>query len=207
MQASQAILYIVILIMSVVMHEVAHGFAAYRFGDKTALYAGRLTLNPIKHLDLFGSIILPLMLVVTGAGFILGWAKPVPYNPNNLSNKKVGTIWVALAGILTNIALAVLFALIMRGLFFFGVTFGPLYLFCSAVVAINLVLAIFNLIPIPPLDGSKVLFELLPARFSHVQNFLERSSFFLVILFVVFGWQYVTPVIGWAFQLLTGFAF
>lgn len=188
MQASQAILYIVILIMSVVMHEVAHGFAAYRFGDKTALYAGRLTLNPIKHLDLFGSIILPLMLVVTGAGFILGWAKPVPYNPNNLSNKKVGTIWVALAGILTNIALAVLFALIMRGLFFFGVTFGPLYLFCSAVVAINLVLAIFNLIPIPPLDGSKVLFELLPARFSHVQNFLERSSFFLVILFVVFGW-------------------
>jgi Zn-dependent protease len=207
MQASQAILYIVILIMSVVMHEVAHGFAAYRFGDKTALYAGRLTLNPIKHLDLFGSIILPLMLVVTGAGFILGWAKPVPYNPNNLSNKKIGTIWVALAGILTNIALAILFALIMRGLFFFGVTYGPLYLFCSAVVAINLVLAIFNLIPIPPLDGSKVLFELLPARFSHIQNFLERSSFFLVILFVVFGWQYITPVIGWAFQLLTGFAF
>src|SRR3989344_2287142 len=102
MDATNAMFYIAILIMSVVIHEVSHGFMAEHFGDKTARDAGRLTLNPIKHLDMFGSILLPALLVLSKAGFIFGWAKPVPYNPDNLSNKKWGTIAVASAGILSN---------------------------------------------------------------------------------------------------------
>src|SRR3989344_6121618 len=103
MNATDSIFYIIILIMSVVIHEFSHGYVAEYFGDKTARYAGRLTLNPLVHLDIFGSIILPTLLVLTHAPFLFGWAKPVPYNPDNLSNKKWGTIAVASAGILANI--------------------------------------------------------------------------------------------------------
>src|SRR3989344_8944597 len=102
MDATNAIFYIVVLIMSVVIHEVSHGFMAERFGDKTARYEGRLTLNPLPHLDFFGSMLLPAVLVLSGSGFLFGWAKPVPYNPDNLSNKKWGTIAVAAAGVLAN---------------------------------------------------------------------------------------------------------
>ena len=103
MQATDAVFYIVILVMSIVIHEVSHGFVAEYFGDKTARYAGRLTLNPLKHLDLFGSVLLPVLLVISNAPFLFGWAKPVPYNQDNLSNKKWGTISVAAAGVLANL--------------------------------------------------------------------------------------------------------
>src|SRR3990167_2435115 len=114
MNATDAIFYILILIMSIVIHEVSHCFMAEHFGDNTARNAGRLTLNPIKHLDLFGSILLPALLVLSKAGFIFGWAKPVPYNPNNLSNRKWGTIAVAAAGVLSNFFVAIIFGLIIR---------------------------------------------------------------------------------------------
>src|SRR3989344_1401885 len=112
MQGIDVIFYITILLMSVVIHEVSHGFMAERFGDKTARYAGRLTLNPLKHLDIFGSILLPILLYVS-SGFAFGWAKPVPYNPDNLTNRKWGTIAVAAAGVLANFLIAILFSIII----------------------------------------------------------------------------------------------
>ena len=164
MQAIDGIFYIVVLIMSVVVHEVAHGYTAYLLGDNTARNSGRLTLNPIKHLDPFGSVILPLLLVLMQAGFVIGWAKPVPYNPANLRDEKKGTFFVSIAGILANLILAIVFGILIRfAPLFIGVAFlGAFYKIASIIVLLNLVLALFNLIPIPPLDGSKVLFSFLP---------------------------------------------
>ena len=120
MDTINTIFYIVILILSVIIHEVSHGFMAEKFGDKTARFAGRLTMNPLKHLDLFGSVILPLMLIITKAGFLIGWAKPVPYNPNNLTNRKWGTVAVAGAGILANLVIAIVFSIFIRLGMYFG---------------------------------------------------------------------------------------
>src|SRR6185503_15684381 len=156
------IFYIAILIMSVVIHEVSHGFMAEYFGDRTARDAGRLTLNPIKHLDLFGSILLPALLIITKAGFLFGWAKPVPYNPNNLSNRKWGTVAVASAGILANLSIAIVFGTIIRFAYSNGFGGVPFYEITSMIVVMNLALAVFNLVPFAPLDGSKIFFSFLP---------------------------------------------
>jgi len=191
--------------MSVVIHEVSHGFVALRFGDKTALYAGRLTLNPLKHLDFFGSIVLPALLVLSHSPFLFGWAKPVPYNPNNLVNKKLGTIMISSAGVLANLFLAVLFGLILR--FSLGSVVPQNFIsIVSSIVLINLGLAIFNLVPIPPLDGSKILFSLLPSSFFPTVLFLERYSFILIVAFIVFFAGYLYPILTYLFQLITGLA-
>ena len=156
--------------MSVVVHEVAHGYTAYLLGDNTAKDSGRLTLNPLKHLDPFGSVILPLLLVFMNAGFVIGWARPVPYNPANLRDEKKGTFLVAIAGILMNILLAVFFGLLIRvAPSILGIPLdNPFYKIASIIVILNLVLALFNLIPIPPLDGSKILFSFLPVKYRHI---------------------------------------
>ncbi|PIP69287.1 site-2 protease family protein [Candidatus Nomurabacteria bacterium CG_4_9_14_0_2_um_filter_32_10] len=199
------IFFIAILIMSVVIHEVSHGFVALRFGDKTALYAGRLTLNPLKHLDMFGSVLLPLLLVLSHAPFLFGWAKPVPYNPNNLSNRKWGTIAVAFAGILVNIFVAVLFGLILR--FSLGTVVSESFIsIISSIVLINLGLAIFNLVPIPPLDGSKILFSLLPGSFYPIISFFEQYSLILIVVFIVFFVDYLYPILIFLYNLITGLA-
>lgn len=200
MQELITIFYIVVLIISLVLHELAHGYAALSQGDKTALYAGRLTANPLKHLDLWGSFLIPLFLIITSAGFIIGWAKPVPYNPNNLRNRRWGTLWVASAGVLTNLLLATVFGLLLRFLPFGAVTQTLL----EIIVITNIVLAIFNLVPIPPLDGSKILFTLLPARFEPLLFTLERYSFLFVIIFVIYGWRFVAPLVSGLFTLITG---
>lgn len=190
--------------MSVVIHEVSHGFMAEYFGDKTARYAGRLTLNPIKHLDIFGSILLPAILVLTKAPFLLGWAKPVPYNPDNLSNQKWGTVAVAAAGVLSNIFIALVFGLLLR----FTASYGLPERFSeivSLIVVMNLGLAIFNLVPIPPLDGSKILFSFLPRSFYPVINLLEQYSFIFVIIFIVYFANILWPILSFSFQLITGF--
>lgn len=192
---------IAILIMSVVIHEVSHGYAAYFQGDPTAKLDGRLTLNPIKHLDPFGSVLLPIVTFIT-AGFAFGWARPVPYNPYNLRNQRWGELMVAIAGPISNIILALIFGLILR----FGVGLIP----ASAeflvvyIVIINLALAIFNMIPIPPLDGSKVLYAFLPFRFQEYRQNLERYSFILIIVFIVFFSQYLIVPISYFFSLITG---
>lgn len=208
MQAIDGIFYVIILIMSVVIHEFAHGYSAYLLGDNTAKLSGRLTLNPIKHLDLFGSIILPLLLILSSAGFVIGWARPVPYNPNNLRNGKYGNIIVSGAGIFANLLIAILFGLSIR----FAPELGfasynsliPFYKITTVIVLTNLVLALFNIIPIPPLDGSKILFSLLPARFKGIENFVERWGVFLLLFFIFFLWAKISPIIYMAFSLITG---
>ena len=195
---------IVILILSVVAHEVSHGYAASSMGDQTAERAGRLTLNPLKHLDLFGSIILPALSFLLG-GFIIGWAKPVPYNPYNLDDQRWGEAKVAIAGPATNIVIALFFGLIVR--FFGGVLSDALVSIAVLITSINLVLATFNLIPIPPLDGSKILFSLFPNHLWNLRRGIEQYGLVLVLLFVFFLWQFMVPVVGWEFHLVTGLTF
>ncbi len=191
--------------MSVVIHEVSHGFVALRFGDRTALYAGRLTLNPLKHLDIFGSIILPAFLVLTHSPFLFGWAKPVPYNPNNLTDRKWGTIAVASAGVLANLFIALFFGLILR----FSINSAVSVSFVSVmseIVLVNIGLAIFNLVPIPPLDGSKILFSFLPSSLYGVISFLEQYSLVLVLVFIIFFADSLYPILTFLFHLITGLA-
>ena len=202
MQATDVVFYIAILIMSVVIHEVSHGFMAEHFGDNTARNAGRLTLNPLKHLDPFGSVILPILLYIS-SGFVIGWAKPVPYNPNNLSDRKWGTVAVASAGILANLFLAVLFGLVLR---FTSGNIMPVgfNFIVSSIVMVNLALAVFNLVPIPPLDGSKILISLLPASLESIAFRFEQYSLILLVLFISLFSNYLFPVIAFLFHLITG---
>lgn len=203
MQAVDTIFYIAVLIMSVVVHEISHGFMAEYFGDKTARYAGRLTLNPVKHLDLFGSVLLPALLVLSNSPFLFGWAKPVPYNPDNLTNRRWGEMWVAAAGVISNLFLAVFFGLVLR--FSIGIYAPESFLSILAlIIKVNLGLAIFNLVPIPPLDGSKILFSFLPRSMYPLVVFLEQYSFFLLILFIVFFSDYLFPIFSFLYSLIIG---
>jgi Zn-dependent protease len=198
------IFIIIILIMSVVIHEVSHGYAALGLGDPTAKYQGRLTLNPISHLDPIGSFLAPLLGYFAG-GFIIGWAKPVPFNPYNLRNQRWGEAMVAIAGPLSNISLAIVFGLVIR---FAGGVLGQAFLnLAGFVVLINITLAIFNLIPIPPLDGSKILFALLPYKWQGLRESFEKYGLILVFIFIFFLWQFMSPVINYLFTLLTGVTF
>ena len=208
MGATEIIFYIAILIMSVVIHEISHGFVAEYFGDKTARFAGRLTLNPLPHLDLFGSVLLPALLALTHSPFLFGWAKPVPYNPDNLSNKKWGTVSVAAAGVVSNFFIAIIFGVIIRLTFYFNLAMPEgFYFITSTIVILNLALGIFNLVPIPPLDGSKILFSFLPDSAMGFVSFLEQYAFIFLILFIVFFSKYLFPVFSFLFSLVTGLAF
>ena len=196
---------IILLVMSVVVHEVSHGYAAFLLGDPTAKNQGRLTLNPIRHLDLFGSILIPAFLVITNAGFLFGWAKPVPYNPYNLRNQKWGEAIVAVAGPASNIFIALVFGLLIR----FGAEFlSPAFLNISAIlVLINLMLAVFNLVPIPPLDGSKILFAFLPYHMQRFRMMLEQYGFVVVLIFIFFLSGFLAPIMSFLFSLITGYTF
>ncbi len=199
------IFQILILIFSVIIHEISHGFTALCFGDKTAQYEGRLTLNPIKHLDWLGSVILPLFLYLTHAGFMIGWAKPVPYNPYNLRNRSVAEPLIAIAGPASNLFVATIFGFIIRGMIFSGYSSSSLILIFSFVVLINVSLAVFNLIPIPPLDGSKILFALLPTNAKHTFHHVSEKYGLLIILAVVmFLPNFISPIIFSLFKLITG---
>lgn len=201
MEPTTFILILVILILSVVIHEISHGYAALWLGDNTAQYAGRLTLNPLKHLDLFGSVIVPLLLSFSGV--IFGWAKPVPYNPYNLKNRKWGELIVAMAGPASNILIALIFSLIIR---LAGVDSNLVFI-AAMIVQVNLVLAVFNLVPIPPLDGSKILFSLLTPKYQYVRTFFERYGLILLILFIFFLWKLVSPIISFLFSAFTGIGY
>ncbi len=185
------IIYFVILIFSIIVHEVAHGYAADKLGDPTARYAGRLTLNPIPHIDFLGSIILPIISVLSPGGFLFGWAKPVPYNPYNLTRApRWGETIVAAAGPGTNFALVIVFAILLR--LFGDPTFDSI---CFIGILVNLWLGILNLIPVPPLDGSKVLSGILPRalayQFDQWKARMEYNPFLgfglVLILVVLFG--------------------
>jgi Zn-dependent protease len=197
---------IVILIFSVVAHEVSHGYAAYAQGDNTAKYAGRLTLNPLKHLEWFGSFILPVMSYLLG-GFLIGWAKPVPYNPYNLRNQRWGEALVAIAGPATNVIIAVFFGVILRFGSMSGTLSDSLAYILSTIVLINLVLATFNLVPIPPLDGSKILFSLFPNGLYQIRRALEQYGFIILLFFIFFLWSFMSPIVTAEFHLITGLTF
>lgn len=200
MQA-EIFIFVAILICSVIIHEVSHGYVAEMLGDPTPRLAGRLTLNPLKHIDPFGSVILPLLLALTGTGVIFGWAKPVPINSYNFRNKKYGGALVAVSGPASNILLALVFGLLVK--------FSP-YLSLSPFVAeifgmvvlVNLILALFNLIPIPPLDGHHILFAALGNRFNNLKRFLIQYQWIFIIIFVFFLWQFIAPVVFYLYNIL-----
>jgi Zn-dependent protease len=212
MEFIDGIFYVFVLIMSIVIHEFAHGYSSYLLGDNTARLQGRLTLNPLKHLDPFGSVILPLLLLLMKTGFMIGWARPVPYNPNNLRNGQKGNFIVSVSGIVANLLIAVIFGLLIRFAPILGLPLynpnplllHPFYKIASIIVMMNLVLALFNLIPIPPLDGSKMLFSFLPNKLRHVENFLEQWGMFILLFFIIFLWSYVSPIVFVAFSFITG---
>jgi Zn-dependent protease len=204
-----SIFYIIILIFSIVIHEIAHGYVAFLWGDNTAKNQGRLTLNPLSHIEWFGSVILPGILILSQAGFVFGWAKPVPYNPENLRNRRRGTLAVASAGVIVNLFIAIFFGLITRILIAKGVilTESSTYDILHTIVGLNLVLAIFNLIPLPPLDGSRILFSILGDKFQKLEYMLEKYAFVILILFVFVLWKYIAPVLFFLYTLITGQTF
>ena len=178
--------WILPVIFAITVHEVAHGWVAKKYGDNTASILGRLTLNPIKHVDLFGTIILPGLLLMTGTGFIFGWAKPVPVDSRNFKRPLQDMAIVALAGPVSNLIMAFLWALIIRLGIFIGTNAEaislPLIYTGVAGISINLVLAMINLLPIPPLDGSRILTGILPNYWAWQYNRLERYGFILLLV-------------------------
>ncbi len=203
MQEIDFIFTIAALIMSVVVHEVSHGYIADILGDPTARFSGRLTLNPLKHLDPIGSFLIPTLSYFS-AGFLFGWAKPVPYNPYNLKNQRWGELMVAAAGPLSNFLIAIVFGLIIRFSSNFGIESTAFLSLSTSIVFLNIILGVFNLVPIPPLDGSKVLFSLLPAKFGYIQENLERYWPIALIIFIFFLWQFIEPIARFLFLFITG---
>lgn len=195
------IFFFIIVIPSAIIHEYAHGWMADQLGDPTARYAGRLTLDPRAHVDKWGTLLMPLLLFfMTGGRFLFAYAKPVPYNPYNLKNQKWGPTLVAIAGPMANFLLALMFGL--------SIQFLPLSLvlssFLSVIVYANVLLGVFNLVPIPPLDGSKVLYALMPDSMWKVKQMLEQYGFFILMIFILFFGNLISPIIGFIFNLFTG---
>jgi len=201
----------VVLILSIIAHEVAHGYAADSLGDPTPRLAGRLTLNPLPHIDPMGSVIIPALLMFTGSPILFGWAKPVPYNPYNLKNQRFGETLVAIAGSATNISLAAIFGLIVR----YGSTLGldsTALSFAATIAFVNLFLGLFNLIPFPPLDGFTALRSALPWHLASGLNRFEQSIrtmgvlsliLFLIIFSSILSGPFFNLVV-WIFGLITG---
>ena len=193
-------LSLVAVFAAIVFHEVSHGYVAWRLGDPTPKVRGRLTLNPLAHVDLIGTILVPLALVVMGSRFLFGWAKPVPINPNYFRRPFKGMLYVAIAGPATNLTLALVAAGVGRltlgavpnSLLFYGQTFAAylvqaVFYLLGFFVIINVVLAVFNMIPIPPLDGSRVLTYFLPPEGKRVMLTLERYGFLILLALILLG--------------------
>jgi len=202
------IIWAIPVIFAITVHEVAHGWVALQFGDRTAQMMGRLTLNPIKHIDPLGTIILPGLLLLTGTGFIFGWAKPVPVTFQNLRKPKADMAWVAIAGPIANLIMAIIWALVAK----LGVTLlqshvaigEPMLYMAVAGVLINAMLMMLNLLPIPPLDGGRILVSLLPGPLAWKVNQIEPYGFFILIGLVYFGILNLVlwPLIGAFINLL-----
>lgn len=178
------------VLLAITLHEAAHAYAAKKFGDSTAYMLGRMTLNPLKHIDLIGTILIPLLCVIFKLGFLFGWAKPVPVNFANLNHPKRDMRWVALAGPLANLIMAIGWTLILRlsDSFLAGASLQyPLILMAQAGISINLILMLLNLLPIPPLDGGRILVSLLPSEMARKVAMIEPFGIYIVVLLLYTG--------------------
>lgn len=200
-----AAISLIILLFSVILHEIAHGTIAYALGDPTAKNAGRLTINPISHIDPVGSVLLPLILYFTTAGhFVFGWAKPVPVNPLNYTDKRWGQLKVGIAGVAVNFLIAVIFSLLFR------FTAGSPYAsedflsIISLVAVYNFLLGIFNMLPLPPLDGSHVLFSLMGNRFFKLRDFLESFGMYILLFLIYLGLDWISAFSLLLFSIISG---
>ena len=195
------LIYIIPLLFAITLHEAAHGWVASKLGDHTARMMGRVTLNPTKHIDPIGTIAIPLVLLLSSSGFIFGWAKPVPINFNALRNGKNGMIWVALAGPGANIFMAICWLFVM--IIAINMNMNVLIEMGRIGILVNCVLAVFNLLPIPPLDGSRVISALLPNRLAYQYNQLEQYGLYILLgLMFLGGFNYlvrpwVELILGW----------
>ena len=195
------LIYIIPLLFAITLHEAAHGWVASKLGDHTARMMGRVTLDPTKHIDPIGTIAIPLVLLLSSSGFIFGWAKPVPINFNALRNGKNGMIWVALAGPIANIVMAICWLFIM--IIAINMNIAALIEMGRVGILVNCVLAVFNLLPIPPLDGSRVISALLPNRLAYQYNQLEQYGLYILLgLMFLGGFNYlvrpwVELILGW----------
>ncbi len=199
------------VLLAIIFHEVAHGWVAFRLGDPTAARAGRLTLNPLSHIDPFGTVLLPLLLFIVQAPFLFGYAKPVPVNFYNLNHPKRDMVWVALAGPVTNILLAAVSVYILKFLDSAGSSFPsflmtPVALMAQNSVNINVMLAAFNLFPIPPLDGGRVLVGLLPEPYSSTVARIEPYGFLVILLLLMTHLLdfFMGPLVYFVVRLLKG---
>lgn len=199
-----------IIVLSAVFHEYAHALIAYRLGDTTAKDAGRLTLNPLVHLEMFGTVLIPLFLLFT-SGIFIGWAKPVPYNPYNLRDQKYGSLKVGVAGPSANLLIALILGLFLR--FALGGVFGQLsmvngqwslfFQFLGLIVYINIFLALFNLVPFPPLDGSKIFADLFPRHW----RYFEHLGFIGIFIALFLAFFLLPPAAQFIFRVITGQGF
>jgi Zn-dependent protease len=200
----KGIITFIALLIAVIIHEIAHGYIAFRLGDNTAKNAGRLTLNPIPHLDPLGSILLPALLWISSAPFFIGWAKPVPVNSYNLRNPEKDLMLISIAGPAINITLAVIFSIFLKLFFAIHPASSSVSLFSFIIfyflnisVQINVILALFNLIPLPPLDGSKILFYFLPSNLKYKYMRIEPYGFVILFILVYLGlFQTILTLIG-----------
>ena len=198
------IVQILAFAIAITVHEASHGWMADKFGDSTARAMGRVTMNPMAHIDPVGTVILPLLLILTRSPYIFGWAKPVPVNPYNLRNPRKDMLWIGLAGPMANIIAAVAFSLILRS----GLTVAGSIsqIFIVQVILINLVLAVFNLIPIPPLDGYQILSGLLPREAAISYSRIQPYGMWILIALLFLGviGAIIGSVVGILFNLLVG---
>ncbi len=192
--------YFIIIIPSAIIHEYAHGWMANQLGDPTARFAGRLTIDPRAHIDMWGTLLMPIgLFILTGGRFMFAYAKPVPYNPYNLRDQKWGPVWVGLAGPAANLLLALAFAIVYRMF-----PLAAAAQFFAIIVVANVTLMVFNLLPIPPLDGSKLLYALLPVSAYKVRAFLDRYGFVILLFFVFFLFNLLQPIISLLISWLLG---
>jgi Zn-dependent protease len=202
------VISLIILLFSVIIHEIAHGTVAYALGDPTAKNAGRLTLNPISHLDPVGSILLPGILLwmssLYGGQFVFGWAKPVPVNPLNYTDRRWGQLKVGIAGVAVNFLIAVIFSLLFRFAVNSPYVTEEFLVIISLVAVYNFLLGMFNLLPFPPLDGSHVLFSLMGGRFPRLKFFLEKFGTYILLFLIFLGLDWISTFSLFLFSIISG---